>query len=233
MWLLENYKEIEKIEDVQPFVVYDGHRFDLSEERPYSISIRDIYDYYRETGSTIPKSILMAEIVNMIEAGKLPVQKEIKSSTSEVLLPGESFLRGASWISLMIQPEESRIIGSYNGDVKCLGEMRSYNESSIIVLSSDFRGKGLCGPLATFTYRKLKERFGVEFICLAVAAKKKVYACRCYARAAMNAGFTPYLDQEEVDAIERCEIFDVEPSTKMILLNNNSNITINAAAQLC
>jgi hypothetical protein len=234
MWLLENYKEIKEVEYIQPFIIYDNYPFRLRGKGDgRHINILDLNKYFKEVKPNTTKNQLKEEINNMIDIGILPIHEEIITSTPEVFAPGEDFLAGASWISLMVQPEKLQIIGSYHGNIKCPGELRCYNRFSIIVLSSDFRGKGLCRPLATFTYQKLKEHFQVEFICLHVAAENKISACRCYAQAGMDAGFTPYLNQEKADDVNQCKIFDTNPYTNMILLSNDSNITINSVTHLC
>jgi hypothetical protein len=235
--LLERTKEEHQVETVRYYTIYDGHKFRLSPEfgvlRPSNFSISK---YIRNRRPEINRKELIQKLTKMINVeGTLPVESETLQIT-EVWDPTISFTEGSmDWISIMIRNTIAgpRVVGVYNGFAAFDRYGNTYNSGSTLELSYDYRGQGLCRPFAAFTYRKVREHYGVDYMCIQIAAENKYAACKCYVQAALDAGFIPFVDFRQLTNKEECSVYEDKPDSNMILLHQEARVSMEDAFASC
>jgi hypothetical protein len=228
--LVENTKQIrQKTKTVYYTLLGDGTRIDLI-CKPYLCGSMTAFavdpESIEEHAEEIP------DLSSFVRNLELQVNRGIGPVYSEQIVADDVFnpkvdlidMYRGSWVSLLIRrygDGRNEIIGAYRGIAGRDEQNRPYNTMSIVTIAQGYRGKGFCVPLASFTYRSLRERLGVDYICLSIQAENRFAACKCYVRAAIDAEFVPFIDKGRIFNKEGCAAYSEYPIRDMVLIHSD------------
>ncbi len=128
------------------------------------------------------------------------------------------------WLSFLIDVERNAVVGTYSGFVEVDGRGYRYSRGSFIELHPDYRGRGLCRDFARYSYSEAAVLYDISYFKIKVGAIEQVGACRCYTQAAMDIGFSVYLDSSLVQDKSACDIFRTNPNASMLLVKEGLSL---------
>lgn len=200
------------------YFIYHGYIISVNEKRnEYIVSLFDAKRLINEgvvnEWGNVP-DFIAEKLGDEINEGNIPLHYGPHLKYFIFELPTEPFGTIFDYIAFMIY--EGKIIGYYRGAL-AISKGRLCSKDSFIEIRSDFQGKGLCKPLASFTYCSLSDKLGVKCIKIWIATLNPNSACYCYIEAAEKCGYRTFWKEKQVGD-ELCSSHEFkEESLKQLL----------------